>query len=88
MQYLLEFSIYKTKDTKIYESNPSDYPPENGLGNSPLSGKATNQGTSVAPALLGMHLAMQSQLPALWKRLQENRRNEGYAFVRLLAGIG
>jgi hypothetical protein len=27
MQYLLEFSIYKTKDTKIYESNPSDYPP-------------------------------------------------------------
>ena len=88
MQYLLDFSIYKTKDTKNYESNPINYPPETGLGNSPLSGKATNQGTSVAPALLGMHPTMQSQLPALWKRLQEYRRNEGYAFGRLLAGIG
>ena len=27
MQYLLEFSIYKTKDTISYESNTSDYPP-------------------------------------------------------------
>ena len=27
MQYLLEFSIYKTKDTRSYESNPSDYSP-------------------------------------------------------------
>ena len=33
MQYLLDFSIYKTKDTKNYESNPINYPPKNSLGN-------------------------------------------------------
>ena len=88
MQYLLDFSIYKTKDTKNHESNTFDRSSENGFGDNPLFGKATNQGTSVAPTLLGMYLTMQSQLPALWKRLQENRRNNGYAFGGFLAGIG
>ena len=58
MQCLLEFSICKIKDIKSYESDTFDYPSENGLGDNPLFGKSTNQGTSVASAILGVYLTM------------------------------
>lgn len=88
MQTFRSLRIYSIKAMNVYEDNALDSPAEADVGNCPPHGKQAGERTSAQATLLGMYLAVQSQLPTLRKRLQENGKHNRHAQGGFSTGTG